>query len=140
MTSAQVIKSQYDTKDEAHINKAEKEVLRNLKSKRAETFIDSIEEDTEELEISFEDYLLKINQDRKETQVSASESISIEDLDLLLKTSQGEGRERNEDNLSLTSNQLDLSQLINTSKEGIESEVEGPRTSKGELIIEKINS
>ena len=53
LTSAQIIKNQMDVSNEPQIHKAEKEVMSTLKSKQAETFVDSIEEDTEELQISF---------------------------------------------------------------------------------------
>ena len=46
--------------------------------------MDSIEEDTEEIEISFEEYLAKINQDRKERDMPAEGSASLEELDSLL--------------------------------------------------------
>lgn len=47
MTSAQIISNQLEVDTEPQIYKAEKQHLRNLKSKKAETFVDSIEEDTE---------------------------------------------------------------------------------------------
>lgn len=36
--------------------------MNNLKKQKGEEFVDSIEEDTEEVEISFEEYLSKIKQ------------------------------------------------------------------------------
>lgn len=77
LTSAQVIKNQQDINNEISINKAESEVHKNLKARETETFMGSIEEDTEELEISFEEYLAKINNERMETQVAQSTSVSI---------------------------------------------------------------
>lgn len=86
LTSAQVIRNQEDAKSELQIQRTEKEVLKSIKVKKSETFVDSIEEDTEELEVTFEEYLAKINQDRKEKQVSPSGSIGMEDLDALIST------------------------------------------------------
>lgn len=37
-------------------------MVNNLKKQKGEEFVDSIEEDTEEVEISFEEYLSKIKQ------------------------------------------------------------------------------
>ena len=86
LTSAQVIKNQQDVNNEISINKAESDVLKSLKAKETETFMGSIEEDTEELEISFEEYVAKINNERMETQVAQSTSVSIEELDNLIKS------------------------------------------------------
>jgi hypothetical protein len=49
--------------------------------------VDSIEEDTEELEMTFEEYLVKINNERIDKHVPAEDSISVDDLDLLIKRS-----------------------------------------------------
>ncbi len=85
LTSAQVIRNQNDLKNEISINKAEKEVLSGLRAKEKETFISSIEEDTEEQDISFEEYLNKVNKDRLDTQVAQNTNVSIEELDSLLR-------------------------------------------------------
>jgi len=61
LTSAQIIKNQYDLQNESSINKIEKEVLSSLNSKKDDDYLRSVEEDTEELEITFEEYLNKIN-------------------------------------------------------------------------------
>ena len=61
LTSAQVLRNEQDLRSEISINKTEREVLSNMRSKESETFLGSIEEDTEELEITFEEYLQKIN-------------------------------------------------------------------------------
>ena len=61
LTSAQIIKNQYDLQNESSINKIEKEVLSSLNSKKDDYYLRSVEEDTEELEITFEEYLNKIN-------------------------------------------------------------------------------
>lgn len=88
LTSAQIIKNRTDVDSEVEIHKSQKEILRNLTSKMHETFLDSIEEDTEEVEVSFEDYLVKINQDRKDKDVSPTSSASMEELDTLMGASQ----------------------------------------------------
>lgn len=91
LTSAQVIRNQNELSNEISINKAEKEVLSGLRAKEKETFISSIEEDTEEQDISFEEYLGKINRDRLDTQVTQNTNVTIEELDALLKaTSENE--------------------------------------------------
>ena len=86
LTSAQVIKSQQDINSEISINKAEGDVIKNLKTRETEEFMGSIEEDSEDLEISSEEYTAKINNDRMETQVAQSTSVSIEELDNLIKS------------------------------------------------------
>lgn len=88
LTSAQIIKNRSDVNSEVEIHKNQKEILMNLTSKMHETFLDSIEEDTEEVEVSFEDYLAKINQDRKEKDVSPTSSTSMEELDTLMGATQ----------------------------------------------------
>lgn len=78
LTSAQVIRNQNEVNNEISINRAEKEVLSGLRAKEKETFIGSIEEDTEEQDISFEEYLDKINKDRLDTQVTQNTNVTIE--------------------------------------------------------------
>lgn len=86
LTSAQVIRNQNELNNEISINRAEKEVLGGLLAKEKEIFISSIEEDTEEQDISFEEYLGKINRDRLDNQVTQNTNITIEELDALLKS------------------------------------------------------
>jgi hypothetical protein len=85
LTSAQVIRNQNDLSNEISINKAEKEVMSGLSAREKETFISSIEEDTEEQDISFQEYLNKVNKDRLDTQVAQNTNVTIEELHSLLK-------------------------------------------------------
>lgn len=78
LTSAQIISNQYGNQEEISIRRTEKEVINQLKSKSSQTFMSSIEEDTEEYEISFEEYLNRINLNKKESQVSGEENINID--------------------------------------------------------------
>lgn len=94
-------------------------MLGSLKSKKDEAFLGSIEEDTEEIEISFQDYLSKINQDRKETQVNATESSSMEELDYLLKTAD-ESPAQEGLGINLDSKEpLDLGGFLNSTPEDV---------------------
>jgi hypothetical protein len=68
LTSAQIIRNQQDLKNESSINKVEREVLASLDTGKDNDFLSSVEEDTEELEISFEEYLEKINEKKKDTE------------------------------------------------------------------------
>lgn len=40
-------------------------MLKDLKKQKGEDFVDSIEEDTEEVEMTFEEYLAKIKQEKQ---------------------------------------------------------------------------
>lgn len=60
-----------------------------MRFREAETFIGSIQEDTEEAEISFEDYLAQINKQKAESGVDQTSDMNIQELDALLKSSDG---------------------------------------------------
>jgi acetylglutamate kinase len=53
MTSAQLREKKIDDQHEGSINKLEKDLLKNMVKKESEVFIGSVEEDTEELSLSF---------------------------------------------------------------------------------------
>lgn len=90
LTSAQVLKKQHEESSESNIQRTEVEVLKSMMGRKTETFVDSIEEDTEEIEMSFEEYLANINENRRERQVSPTESANMEDLEILLNASEND--------------------------------------------------
>jgi hypothetical protein len=118
-----VIKNQDDVDNEISINKTEKEVLKKLKAKETETFIDSIEEDTEELEISFEEYLAKINNERVESQVAQSTNVSIEELDNLFNSTDLAGAgQLKEGNININAEKgLGLGEILKEESSKVES-------------------
>lgn len=100
MTSAQLIQDKADLGNQKMIQKKEKDILKDLTSKVNSAFIDSIEEDTEEVQMSFEEYLAKVNSERKENQVSVEGSVSMQDLDILMSSAEAE-EGNTTDNISL---------------------------------------
>ena len=82
--------------------------------------------------MSFEEYLAKINENRKERQVEAGESINTEDLDALMRDSES-GHRNETDKLSLNkSSESEYSRLAE--KVGPEaSEVEGVSVEEEEI-------
>ncbi len=46
--------------------------MKDLNKKKGQALVDSIEEDTEEVEISFQDYISKIKQEHKDSQITSS--------------------------------------------------------------------
>lgn len=70
LTSAQILHNQHGAEEEVAIRKTQGQVETELKNRQGQGFMDSIEEDTEEQEVPFEEFRDKARAARKETELA----------------------------------------------------------------------
>lgn len=87
MTSGQMMKEIEEARREGNITTIRQNVMTEIRSVKNTTFVDAIEEDTEDVEITLEDYIskLKAQEIQQEDVVNQKESVQVLELDGLLK-------------------------------------------------------
>jgi hypothetical protein len=87
MTSGQMMKEIEEARREGNITTIRQNVMTEIRSVKNTTFVDASEEDTEDVEITLEDYIskLKAQEIQQEDVVNQKESVQVLELDGLLK-------------------------------------------------------
>lgn len=81
-----------EARREGNITTIRQNVMTEIRSVKNTTFVDAIEEDTEDVEITLEDYIskLKAQEIQQEDVVNQKESVQVLELDGLLKQAENE--------------------------------------------------
>ena len=92
MTSGQMMKEIEETRREGNITSIRENVMSDIRSVKNTTFVDAIEEDTEDVEVTLEDYIskLKAYEIQDESVIDQKDSVQVIELDGLLKAAEEE--------------------------------------------------
>lgn len=90
MTSGQMMKEIEETRREGNITSIRENVMSDIRSVKNTTFVDAIEEDTEDVEVTLEDYIskLKAYEIQDESVIDQKNSVQVIELDGLLKAAE----------------------------------------------------
>lgn len=87
MTSGQMMKEIEEARRESSVTTIRQNVMSDIRSVKNTTFVDAIEEDTEDVEVTLEDYItkMKAKQIQEPDVINQKEAIEVIELDGLLK-------------------------------------------------------